>query len=412
VEGFERDEFGERLAKWVRPAHVQTDTHWMHASIVENGLGPASALWSTRSGADVDGAALLAAIGIDGTPDEQVVAEAVAGIDVAGRTGDARLAGALAAALHTEHRATLMPRLVQPLGMPLARRVADLVGLYPRLHQPHPDEERRAGLVRMSFAADLHVLHAVAAAVTDSEADAAREQVAWSALHAGEAGLFDEPLRALRSGLREELSELEPEAADRCWAQSREGFADARISSVPEAVAATWRWRSGGSPRLLQMVGPSGSGKSVFAERFVHEAGAEAGLISLDDLRAAQGSRADQRDNDEVLATALSRLDEMLAAGGTAVWDATSLNRRQRSLVHAVARRRNALTTHAVVLVAEDDLVRRNKDRDHPVPPEVLQAQLRRFAPPDPGEAHRTWYLGAGGVEDADGSLAGEDEES
>jgi hypothetical protein len=32
------DEFKNSVAKWVRPAHVQTDTHWMHAQIVPNKL--------------------------------------------------------------------------------------------------------------------------------------------------------------------------------------------------------------------------------------------------------------------------------------------------------------------------------------------------------------------------------------
>jgi predicted kinase len=80
------------------------------------------------------------------------------------------------------------------------------------------------------------------------------------------------------------------------------------------------------------------------------------------------------------------------------VWDATSLTRQQRSLVHAVAHRRDALLTHAVVLVDEDELVRRNARREHPVPPEVLTAQVRRFSPPYPGDAHRTWYVGASGT--------------
>ena len=46
----------------------------------------------------------------------------------------------------------------------------------------------------------------------------------------------------------------------------------------------------------------------------------------------------------------------------------------------------------------EDELVRRNARREHPVPPEVLTAQVRRFSPPYPGDAHRTWYIGASGT--------------
>ncbi|WP_159051136.1 ATP-binding protein, partial [Streptomyces scabiei] len=160
------------------------------------------------------------------------------------------------------------------------------------------------------------------------------------------------------------------------------------------AVAATWRWRSGAYPGLIQLVGPSGSGKSTFARGL---AGVDA-YVSLDELRGARGARADQRANPDVLRAGLDRLDGALATGGTAVWDATSLTHRQRALVHAVAHRRNALITHAVVLVDEDELIRRNTRRDHPVPPQVLTAQLHRFAPPYPGDAHRTWYVGASGT--------------
>ncbi|MFD9130421.1 RNA ligase family protein, partial [Kitasatospora sp. NPDC059571] len=64
VEGFPRAEFPARVAKWVRPRHVQTDTHWMHAAVVENGLGPAAALWHVRSGGAPDLPLLLAAAGV------------------------------------------------------------------------------------------------------------------------------------------------------------------------------------------------------------------------------------------------------------------------------------------------------------------------------------------------------------
>jgi predicted kinase len=194
--------------------------------------------------------------------------------------------------------------------------------------------------------------------------------------------------------LREAFAELPADAAVRCRAEAREAYAAGRISGVDEAVAATWRWRSGAFPQLIQMVGPAGSGKSTFARALP---GVDA-YVSLDDLREARGARADQRANKEVLREGLGLLDRTLAAGGTAVWDATSLNKQQRSVVHATARRHDALITHAVVLVDEDELVRRNAHREHPVPPAVLTEQLRRFGPPYPGDAHRTWYIGASGT--------------
>ncbi|MFD7839169.1 AAA family ATPase, partial [Streptomyces sp. NPDC059761] len=334
-----------------------------------------------------------------------------------GRTGEARLAGVLAALLHRAPRARIGARLAAgPLGMPLARRVADLVGLYPYLQRPFPDEGRRAGLVRMAVAADLGVLHALAGAVAGDAAHAAhaadagaRECVEWSALYAEEAGLLGpDPLGPLRAGLREALGGLGADAADRCWAEAREAFGRGGISTAEEAVAATWRWRDGGFPRLVQLCGPSGSGKSTYARSLP----GVAAYISLDDLRAARGSRADQRANADVLREGLDRLDAALAAaagaGSTVVWDATSLTEQQRGLAGAVARRRDALVTQAVVLVEEAELVRRNAVRPHPVPAEVLSTQVHRFSPPYPGHgaAHRIRYIGAGGtVEDTAGSI-------
>ncbi|MFE5665422.1 RNA ligase family protein [Streptomyces niveus] len=401
VEGFVREEFGRRLAKWVRPHHVQTDTHWMHAAVVENGLGAGAALWDVRSGGPVDAQALAGVVGLEG--DERAAREVVGRLDAGGRHGDDRLAGVLAALFHDVPRGRLAGALAGPLGMAQARRVADLVGLHGALHRPFPDDERRSGLARMALAADLRVLHAVAGALAaDTES---REQVDWSALHAEDAGLLDGgPPAALRTGLRAALDGLGADAVARCWAQARDAWVDGRLTTVEEAVAATWRWRAGNFPSLIQLVGPSGSGKSTFV-------GGLTGVgtrVSLDELRESRGSRADQRANGDVLRDGLDRLDRALAAGGTVVWDATSLNRQQRSLVGAVAHRRDAFVTHAVLLVDEAELVRRNGVRQHPVPPDVLAAQLHRFVPPYPGDAHRTWYVGASGaIEDTDGIESG-----
>ncbi|MFJ7049209.1 RNA ligase family protein [Streptomyces sp. NPDC101112] len=400
ADGFGAAEFGARVAKWVRAGHVRTDTHWMHAAVVENGLGARAALWDVRSGVGVDAAVLAEAVGLPGAGEVGGAGDAgaLARFDGAGFTGDDRLVGALAALLHARHgqRGWLAGRLAGVVGLPLARRVADLVGLHPALHRPYPDDDRRTGLVRMAYAADLGLLHAVARATADT--DEAREQVEWSALHAEEVG------RPEWDALRDAFADLPADAAARCRAEAREAYARGRISAITgdggsgavsaEAVAATWRWRAGDFPNLIQLVGPAGSGKSTFGR----ELPGVAAYVSLDELRAGRGARADQRANAEVLRAGLDQLDAALAAGGTVVWDATSLTRQQRSLVHAVAHRRDALLTHAVVLVDEDELVRRNARREHPVPAEVLTAQVRRFSPPYPGDAHRTWYVGASGT--------------
>lgn len=38
AEAFRFEDFGRSVAKWVRPNHVQTDTHWMHNQVVPNRL--------------------------------------------------------------------------------------------------------------------------------------------------------------------------------------------------------------------------------------------------------------------------------------------------------------------------------------------------------------------------------------
>ncbi|MEU5690792.1 RNA ligase family protein [Actinosynnema sp. NPDC020468] len=391
VEGFGRAEFGRRVAKWVRPAHVRTSTHWMHAPVVPNGLGREAVLWDARSGAPVDPEDLLALVDLAG--DKEAAVEALSGVDALGLLGDARLEGALAAALHRERRPKVLTRLSTVVGLPSARRVADLVGLHRLVHAPFPDAERRRGLLRLSTAADLGVLHAVAASVLPATAVEERDQVAWSAVHAEDAG----SLSALDAALRDRLGP--GRAAERRRAEARAASIRAgRVLDVEEAVAATWRWHAGGFPTLVHLVGVAGSGKSTFVAGLsdVDE------VVSMDDLRERAGNRADQRGNQQVWRAAVDRLGAALTGERTVVWDATSLDDRQRASVHAVARRRNALLTHAVLVVDEEEVVRRNGNRVHAVPGEVLAGQLRRFAPPYPWQAHRTWYVGASGtVEDA-----------
>jgi predicted kinase len=392
ADSFTVGEFRHRVAKWVRTGHVQTDQHWMLGPVVANGRGPGSALWDVRAGLAPDVPALLNAVGFDAADE---LGDVVGRLDLAGRRGDARLAGVLATMLRGRSRSMIAANLVAPLGMRLARQIADLTGLYGRLLVPFPDDERRIGLTRLALAADLGVLHAVAAA-----AQPGNPEVEWSALHAEEAGLLAErPFEPLKSALR--MQGLDEDVADRCWAEAR-----CRISTAAEAIALTWRWRSGDFPHVIAMIGPSGSGKSQFiaALKGIDE------VVSLDDLREARGSRSDQSANATVFHVGVRQLERALRPGRTVVWDATSLNRRQRGMIETVAARRDALVTNAVLLVPAEELFRRNASRKHPVPPEVLSAQLCRFSPPYPGEAHRTWYLGASGrVEDVAGALGREE---
>lgn len=408
---FARADFEEHVAKWVRKDHVQTDVHWMNAPVVLNGLGPRAALWDTRSGETPKAQALLRAIDEERDDPTALAAlerrliEALSRIDALGRVGDARLEGALAALLDGTPRSAIAA-LGAKIGVRVARRAADLVGLARSLREPFPDDARAAGLRRMARVADLGVLHAVARTSVDR---ATEEIVLWSELHAGEADLLGPaPLARLRAGALSALADLPRARAQRAWSRMLDRFVTGTIASVEEGLQATFHERTLDVPTLVGTVGPSGSGKTTL----VRAAFPDHRVISLDDLRAGRGDRADQSGNDEILAAALARLDGALQAGESVVWDATLLVPMQRELLQSVARRTGALTKWVVFARDRQALERTNRERAHAVDDVVLAAQLQRYRPPYPGDADVLAYVGKGAsIADTAGDLFADEPE-
>ncbi|MGR7001510.1 AAA family ATPase [Yinghuangia aomiensis] len=177
----------------------------------------------------------------------------------------------------------------------------------------------------------------------------------------------------------------------------------------PRRRPRTTRWRRHGGtgpglPRLIHLVGPSGSGKSRFARGIP---GVDT-VVGLDDLREDRGARADQRANGDVLRHALDRLDAALARGGTVVWDATFA---RPSAARGRARRGTppGRAGHARGPAGRRDDRRAPQRRAGPrgagggagrAGAPVLAAVPRRGA--------STWYIGADGtVDDTDGLSGG-----
>lgn len=401
VAAFSRAEFTQNVAKWVRRGHVQTDEHWMRGPVVENGRGPLSSLWDVRSGVHLSSDTLSEVAGFrreDGATRAEIVGAANHRLDVLGRRGDTRLAAVLAALLHDQPRALVLGMLGSTVGVPVARRAADMIGLFPKLSQYVPDEVRRNGLARMSCAVDIGALHAVAAAVKSEGS----EELQWSELFAVESGLDGPaPFDAIRIPMQTQLKELDQPRADRICAEARELWIAGRIASAEQALAATYGLRAHAPPNALVTVGTSGSGKSHFVSTLDGYA-----VASLDAVREERGDRADQSDNATVLTAALDKLDALLSDRKDVVWDATCLDKRQRDLPFGVAHRRGALLSCAVFVVHPETVSARNAARSNPVPAGVLHAQLRRFSPPYPADAHRTLYLDeSGAVADRTGGL-------
>ena len=129
-------------------------------------------------------------------------------------------------------------------------------------------------------------------------------------------------------------------------------------------------------PALVVLVGPSGSGKSVWAARRYRPDE----VVSSDRLRSLVGSG--ERDLD-ASADAFALLDHIVAArlrrGLTAVVDTLGLDPARRRGYLELAR--GSGMPAVAVLVGTDPLEcrRRNRARDRPVPAPVLDAQLRRM---------------------------------
>ena len=129
-------------------------------------------------------------------------------------------------------------------------------------------------------------------------------------------------------------------------------------------------------PALVVLVGPSGSGKSVWAA--AHYRPDE--VVSSDRLRALVGSGEHDLD---ASADAFALLDQIVTArlrrGLTAVVDTLGLDPARRRGYLGLAR---SSGMPAVVVLAGTDPVecrRRNRARDQPVPAPVLEGQLRRM---------------------------------
>jgi alkanesulfonate monooxygenase SsuD/methylene tetrahydromethanopterin reductase-like flavin-dependent oxidoreductase (luciferase family)/predicted kinase len=129
-------------------------------------------------------------------------------------------------------------------------------------------------------------------------------------------------------------------------------------------------------PALVVLVGPSGSGKSVWAaERYRPDE-----VVSSDRLRGLVGSGEHDLD---ASADAFALLDQIVAArlrrGLTAVVDTLGLDPARRRSYLGLART-SGMPAVAVLAGADPaECRRRNRARERPVPAAVLEGQLRRM---------------------------------
>lgn len=134
-------------------------------------------------------------------------------------------------------------------------------------------------------------------------------------------------------------------------------------------------------PTLILLVGPPGSGKTTYAEKYITEHDNTIHLSS-DKIRAELwGSEATQGDNNEVFSLMQSRAIEALNNGQSVVYDSTSMTRKDRSYIISLCPKFVKIEAH-VVWAPIETCIERDAARERTVGKEVIDRMLKRFQYP------------------------------
>lgn len=135
-------------------------------------------------------------------------------------------------------------------------------------------------------------------------------------------------------------------------------------------------------PTLYIMCGLSGSGKSTIAAQIANE-NPNTIIVSSDAIREElTGNYEDQEHNEEVFKIFHNRIRKNLENKKNVIADATNLTMKSR---RAIMMKVNGLEVHKVCVIIPKPFEQckiDNKNREHPVPNEVLDKQIRRFQIP------------------------------
>ena len=138
-------------------------------------------------------------------------------------------------------------------------------------------------------------------------------------------------------------------------------------------------------PKLIVMVGISGSGKSTFANGL--KTSLNATVVETDAIRVElTGNAEDQSQNGRVFGVAKKRVGDLLCMGKNVVIDATSLNIRDRKDWINIAKSAGALPVAYVVKTDLATAKTRNAQRTRKVPDWVIEKQFAKFTVPTKSE--------------------------
>lgn len=287
----------------------------------------------------------------------------------------------------------------QGLDYRLIETVSDLVGHHVTPKFLVVKDRPRGAFVRLARLADPELLYwlELADMMGRTCADQARqlEHIEMFRLYAREYGAwhrFSDAATLWRATFRHAI-DGPPALRDLSHAHFLRDLCRGTVTQPEEGIARSYRFRDG-FPQLVLTIGPSGAGKSTWVQRHL----GDHTRISLDEIRAELGSRSDQSFNGKVRAIARERLREGLRHNAKIVWDATTLRRDFRDALCTLARDYGALITFVCFPRSPATYHRRNRERDEPVPTNVLDRQLETLEWPEWVEAHRWLVVGPNGA--------------
>jgi protein phosphatase len=139
---------------------------------------------------------------------------------------------------------------------------------------------------------------------------------------------------------------------------------------------------------LVILVGPPASGKSTWGKKFAEDN--KVVYVSTDAIRAEIGSgEGDQNVSAAAFGIARQRVSQALAAGKSAMIDATSVNRKARRDWINLGRGHGAYIIAVAFEVSRDELLRRDAQRDRHVGPEIIDRFLNKYSRPTDDEVDK-----------------------
>ena len=151
-------------------------------------------------------------------------------------------------------------------------------------------------------------------------------------------------------------------------------------------------------PLLIMAIGLAGSGKSTIAKELtINNCGTYGNkpvIHSSDSIREEMfGDEAIQKDHDKVFAELHRRIYNDLSAGKDVIYDATNINKKQRTAFLESLKRFNCEKVALCVMTPFENCIKNNESRDRVVPYGGMKSMYMRWTPPYKHEGFDSIYL-------------------